>query len=196
MSQDIYAPPEADVSVAETEGELFYVVSKRKFILLSLLTQNIYLLYWFYQNWSLYSKKRDDAMWPVARALFSIFFTHSLFNAVNDELKEQDQPYDWSPRNWASAFVLLVIVQNILGRAPEDPATVVATTVAGLVITPLVVFVMFQGQKAINIACGDAEGKSNTRFTWANWVWAVVGLLFWIATIFGLYVIANPDQFV
>jgi hypothetical protein len=52
MSEALYAPPEAAITVDATDELDYYVVSPRKFYLLAILTLNLYLVYWFYRNWS------------------------------------------------------------------------------------------------------------------------------------------------
>ena len=41
-------------------------------------------------------------------------------------------------------------------------------------------------QNAANIACNEPHGESNRTFTWANWLWIVLGLLLWGLLLIGL----------
>ena len=187
MSDSIYAPPEADIAVPESEERDFYVVSPTKCYLLSVLTLNLYCVYWFYRNWRIIKARENSSIWPVPRGLFYIFFTHSLFGTVNAAIKAKKQAYDWNPSDIASLFVLLTVALNILDRLAYQsigsPMTDFAAS-ALVLITPLL---MLRAQRAINFVCDDPDGQSNSRFTLGNWVWIVLGGLVWILTFLGFY---------
>ena len=103
MSDLIYAPPEAAVEVQAAEEAEFYVVSPKKFFLLSFMTLNLYIVYWFYRNWKVIKLRTGESMWPPMRGLFYIFFTHSLFTDVDEMLKDKHKQFDWRPMPIATA---------------------------------------------------------------------------------------------
>ena len=51
---------------------------------------------------------------------------------------------------------------------------------------------LFHAQRAANIASGDPQALSNNRFTAANWVWIVLGGLFWLLLGIGLMLPEEP----
>ena len=111
MSESIYAPPEADTTAPADDTEpRYYVVGQTKFLLLSILTFGLYFHYWFYRNWNQVKKADADDSWPIARGIFYIFFTHSLFSDVDAQLRDKDPGYSWSPNGIATTFVLLTII--------------------------------------------------------------------------------------
>lgn len=66
----------------------YFPVTLLKFIVLSVSTFNIYLLYWFWKNWR-YVKERDkSSIIPWARSLFSIIWYYFL---LADIYKHQDK---------------------------------------------------------------------------------------------------------
>ena len=84
MDQTIYDAPKAkldDANNDETNYE-FYVVGITKFIVLFLATFGIYSVYWFYRNWKLYKIHNNEDIYPVARAIFSIFFVQKVISLV------------------------------------------------------------------------------------------------------------------
>ena len=83
MSEVMYAPPEANIAVTSSDEADFYVVAPRKFYLLSVLTLNLYFVYWFYRSWQLIKQRNDESMLPAMRGVFFIFFTHSLFTDID-----------------------------------------------------------------------------------------------------------------
>src|SRR5687767_2451938 len=74
---------------AHSEGSAaVYVVAPTKFMLLAFSTMGMYSLYWFYKNWSLRRRAYGLTIWPVARAIFAVFFAHRLFRALDVEAHE------------------------------------------------------------------------------------------------------------
>ena len=193
LPADIYSPPEADIGSGNAEEGKYYVVSKGKFLTLALLTLNGYFLYWFYRNWNLYRANTGESLWPVPRAIFSIFFTHSLFGKVDEDLKQGGSAYTWSAMGSATAFVALVVMQQILDRMAAQEIGSPGTDIISLTLVPVVTYVILQGQMAINVACGDPQGDSNSNYSWANWLWIGFGILLWGIILLGVYLLLNPD---
>jgi hypothetical protein len=187
MSEALYAPPEAAITVDATDELDYYVVSPRKFYLLAILTLNLYLVYWFYRNWSQIKKKNNESMWPPMRGLFYIFFTHSLFTDINEKIKSLGRSFDWQPNVLATGFVLLTILSNVLDRLSAKSIGSPLTDLVSLALVPILPALLLKGQRAINIACDDPEGVGNGGLTVANWVWMVLGGLLWLVILFGVY---------
>jgi len=191
MSDSIYAPPQADVSVSDDEQPRYYVVAPYKFVLLSALTFTLYFIYWFYRNWRQIKVDDNDDLWAPARGLFYIFFTHSLFSDVQDNLKNQGRSYEWRPGLLAGLFVLATLVVNFFDRIVPFEAYPELSASMPFVATALTTMLLFPAQKAINHACNDVGGSTNSRFTALNWVWVVVGGLFWLLVVIGTVAILS-----
>lgn len=78
LSETLYAPPKADVAINDPDGPEFYVVAPFKFFLLSILTLNLYFVYWFYRNWRQIKQRTGEEIWPPARG----FFPHFLYPLI------------------------------------------------------------------------------------------------------------------
>ncbi len=188
METDIYRAPEAELQTAtEMTKQEFYVVSKTKFVVLFFVTVGIYSIYWFYCHWKQHKRASGESMLPVMRAIFSIFFTHSLFYTIQSRIEESGEDHKWHPSILATIYVLVSVVGGtcdvVSGAFPELP-------ILGLVnfsTLPLVGWVLYEAQKAANIACGDAEAKSNAEFTLANYIWILLGVFVWALTLLGIY---------
>jgi len=63
----------------------FFPVSEGKLITLYILSFGLYGIYWFQQNWKRQQPMMDKKIYPVWRAVFSIFFTHSLFKRIDQQ---------------------------------------------------------------------------------------------------------------
>ncbi|KQW93989.1 hypothetical protein ASC94_15715 [Massilia sp. Root418] len=188
MNDNVYAPPKAELGPDSRSmaGVPFYVVSPRKFLILFIATLSIYQVYWLYKNWALYRQASGESLWPVPRAIFSVFFLHSLFRHVKAH-KQEDAPGEWNNNASAWAMVGLIVVSNTLSRlssrAVGSPYT---DWLSLLTLIPLALcFLPVQNQ--INARCGDPAGSSNDKLTGANLAWCVVGAIIWILALIGLF---------
>lgn len=57
----------------EYSDEVYYPVSRRKILLLSLATGGIYTSYWIYRNWKYVQQTEQLGIMPIARGIFSAF---------------------------------------------------------------------------------------------------------------------------
>lgn len=197
MQESVYAPPKADLSQfgdAASDGDnAFYVVAIRKFTLLFFLTLGIYQLYWTYKNWSAYKDRCRYAnaegkdIWPIPRAIFSVFFTHSLFHKVDDYATEKERTLSWSVDSHATGLVGLLIISGVCERLSSKSIGSPYTDLAWLVMLVPLYFGYRHAQQYVNTACGDPTGISNSELTGANWAWMVVGGLFCILAMIGLF---------
>jgi len=187
MSESIYAPPEADVTApGSDEDAQYYVVGTTKFLLLSILTFTLYFVYWFYRNWKLVNLRENDAYWPAVRGFFFIFFTHSLLNRIDDDLKLQERDYSWSPGAVATLFVVVTLIGNVANQFIPIDRFPIISVLTPFVSTVLTAFLLLPAQKAANAASDDPDGSGNARLTAANWAWILLGGLFWLLNLVGL----------
>ena len=190
MSDNPYKVPDSDLEVNTDDSQkMFYVVSKQKFALLFFSTLGIYLLYWFYKNWQMFKESSGKSIWPVPRAIFSIFFTHSLFREVDSVLNNNNKQFDWKPETLATIYVVFAITSQVLDRMAIKEIASPYTDLMSILILPVIYLVLAKSQEAINLSQNDPEGQSNSTFTAANYVWIVLGLLFWAMVIFGFIIL-------
>ena len=187
MSESAYRPPASDVGSGEDDGGRYYVVSPRKFLVMSIVTVNAYFLYWFYRNFKRMKDGGGEDIWPIPRALFHIFFTHFLTRDVDAQLREKGQQLAWSPESTATAYVVLTIGSNVLDRMSTREFGSPVTDLLAFLIVPVVAWSLLPAQRAINLASGDPEGRSNERFTLANMAWMAFFGLIWAAALVGLW---------
>jgi hypothetical protein len=196
METDIYSPPKADLSedaanklLADSQNNHeFYVVSSRKFLALFIATFGMYQIYWFYKNWTYYKQHHGDDMWPVVRAIFPIFFAHSLCNAIDASLKISGIKHKWSPSGVATIYVVLKLISTISDAISKKNANVTFVDYLIVALVPLIALQLHDAQVAINNACRQADGASNGKFTAANIAWIVLGVIFWCLVLIGLFV--------
>lgn len=186
MEHNVYAPPTAIVADApRPRAQEYYVVSRSKFLVLYFITFGAYPLYWFYVHWARFRRQHRRRLLPAARALFSIFFAHSLALKVDASLRRAGVDHRWSPRALATGYVLIVIGSTLGGMAAALSHGVPPTLV-NLLSLPPTAYCLWGIQNAANHACAEPEGASNRRLTWANWIWIGVYGLLWLLTLVGV----------
>lgn len=193
MSDNLYAPPQADLVApsAHTAPQPFYVVSKAKFLTLYVLTFGIYQLYWAYKNWHQFRHASGQELWPVARALFSIFFIHALYREADAILKRDGRSQDWRHDELATLFVGGVILNAVLDGLARQHMGYPFIDIASLALLPVLAWVTWLGQRGLNAAAGDLHGQSNARFTPINYLFMVLGTLLLVVVCLGMMVMAR-----
>ena len=184
-----YQPPQAPLAdVGSVAEESLYVVAPWKFLTMAIVTMNIYSLYWFYKNWALLNR-RHQAYWPVPRAIFAVFFTHSLFEEIDGRVRRSGNTFAWSPRGAATLYVICAIVSGAASRMNSAVLDARFSQVLVLGLLAPMIFAMYRAQLAINVAEGDAQGARNSELTAANILWLVLGGMWWALVLFGTYLI-------
>ena len=187
MSTDVYQTHEAELTPTDdATNQEFYVVAPKKFLMLFFATTGIYSMYWFYKNWQQYKLRHDDDCWPIARAIFAIFFTHSLFSAVDVRINNLERQYDWKPDLLATFFIIFAIVDRVFERMAFSEFGTPYTNILSLLTLPILTYILYKAQLAINEACGDPLGESNAKLTVANYAWLLLGVFSWSLLLLGL----------
>lgn len=170
---------------------IFYIVSRKKLAILYLATFGLYGVYWFYKNWSNYKNCSSDkfnvdrSIWPVARGIFSIFFTHALFREIKAYGRDKAALAKWNNESLATQLVLFMIASNVLDRLSYRSIGSPYTDIASILIMAPLVGLLLSAQHMINVSCDDPDGKSNSRLTHVNYAWIALGLIVWFLVILG-----------
>ena len=187
-------PDVPEVEVPSSEPARFYIVAKRKFTVLFVATLGLYSIYWMYKQWSCYKLSahpdaKERKFWPVARAIFGIFFFHSLFRRVRQQAAGALD--EWENGAHATFLVILILISSVLDKLARKSIGSPVTDMLSLAMIFPLWFFYFKAQCLINISCGDPEGTQNSEFTAANYSWIVVGGVVWILAVFGAFVTAR-----
>jgi hypothetical protein len=196
MDTNPYATPSSPVEIeSKNSPQRFYVVSPIKFLALFFTTFGVYHIFWHYKNWALYKKATRGDEWPIMRAIFFIFFTHSLFREIDKELIMTSNKHKWSPELCATVIIILSITARIYSRissmGSNDETSIMDVII--LLYVPITGYFLYQAQKAINQACADPVGETNSSFTVANIIWMALGAIFVFVIFLGSLAILFPD---
>lgn len=189
METNPYAAPAAPLEETVELQPTFYVVSIPKFTILYIATLGFYELYWFYANWKRYRDHTGEDLWPVPRAIFSIFFAHLLFSRIQEKLSQREINFGWVPGHVAALYVIFAVLSNVLDRVAAKEIWSPEADVLSLLFIVPVFYALLTAQKAVNLAEGSEAVATNDRLTWVNAVWIALGLLMWALTILGLLMI-------
>lgn len=191
MEPNLYAPPNAPVTQPAgpaDRGNEFLIVSARKFCILFFATFGLYHFYWSYMQWARYRAASGEHLWPLARTLFSIFFTHALTARVDGVLRKTGRSHAWAPGTIATLYVIAQIGNTVLDRLSSREIGSPYTDALGVLALLPLGWTVLQIQRAANAACGDPRGESNAYLTAANYVWIAFGAVLWVLILLGVAV--------
>jgi len=190
--------PEAVSSSDQTEvvgtGEntpQYFPVSEGKLITLYILSFGLYGVYWFYKNWTLLQPRLDKKIFPVMRAIFSIFFTHSLFKLISQSAENLDRKHKFNANLMATVFVAAVVISNILDRVPVNSGMPDMLSDNTMIIISLIIFLLSTYplaavQATVNRLNNDILGYLNHRYSAWNYLLIITGGLLWLMLLLGL----------
>ena len=165
--------PAAPVMAEPPAPARWFVVGAAKLVVMSTVTLGIYQVFWFYKQWRQVRDVHGEDIWPVPRAIFSVFFSFSLFRRLEDEAALRGHADAPSPALHAVAFFLLTLASRL-----PDPWWLI-TFASVLPLVPV-------QRAASTIALTAAPGTDpNTTFSRLNWVGIVVGGLFLLLALLG-----------
>jgi hypothetical protein len=179
---DPYAPPAAKELEAApaAPADRYYVVSAAKFWTLELVTAGLYGLVWMYKHWAAIKRASRGDEWPVMRAIFQVFFMHSLAAEIEQTLQRAGIRHAWAPAGLATGAVVGLLASALLDRVPAPMLSDNVSLGLSLVLVLVVAWFKWGIQRAANRACGDPEGRGNAAFSVANVAWVVGFGLFWL----------------
>lgn len=183
------APPEVsndtDTVTDGSESELeYFPVSEGKLMTLYIFSFGLYGVYWFYKNWKLQQPTMDKKIFPLLRAIFSIFFTHSLFNRINRSAEHLEQKHKFNANLLATFFVVAVVVGNLLDRIAVNISLLENLSDNTLIITSLIIFLLSAYplaavQATVNRINNDILGYLNYKYSLWNYLLIAIGAIFW-----------------
>lgn len=153
------------------------IISLNKFIFLSIISFGTYEIWWIYKAWRFYQQKENLDIMPAGRAIFSIFFLHSLFSKILDFAKEKEYKDSFS----ATSLFVGFIVASLLAQLPE-PFWLISLVSFIFLIPPF---------KALNFAKQNSTDfivSEQISFSGRQILLIAIGILFWGLILLGLYI--------
>ena len=88
-----------------------------------------------------------------------------------------------------SCFVVLTVIIKILDRLAYKGIGTPFTDIISLGLLAITIWLVLQVQVAINYACRDPDGESNSKLTGLNYIWMGLGSILWGLIILGLLIV-------
>ncbi|WP_080054878.1 DUF4234 domain-containing protein [Spirosoma aerolatum] len=156
------------------------------FCLLSFFTFGIYTIYWFYKNWAFFRDVYNWDIYPFWRAIFNIFFVHTLLEHINDVAVEKGHP-GISSNGYATGFVILAVAQRMLDRVSPDSLALMA-----LFVPPFLFLV--PSVKQLNYIYRQAyPNKYNPALSPGEFLIVIVGGIVMVLAVAGLLMGEEPS---
>ncbi|MBS2213592.1 hypothetical protein KEM09_19445 [Carboxylicivirga mesophila] len=172
------------IDKANTSSSKYLYIPPSRFLLMSIITVGLYETYWMYKNWS-YLRQRDNLdIMPVWRAIFGVFFIHSLLSKMEDDRElSQVTKAGFSAASLATGWLIVILLGNILGRFDEYEINVLGFIIA----FPSFLFFL-PVQKHINRANSKlTPGLQYNSWSVGHTVCLMLGLPLFILVLMGLF---------
>jgi hypothetical protein len=169
----------------------FFPVSEGKLMTMYILSFGFYGIYWFYKNWKLQQKTMDKKIYPLLRAIFAIFFAHSLFRRIKQQAVHLDKKHKFFPNIYATLFLVTIITSNILDHLTVNLKTQVSISNSDIIAASLLLFVisvypLLKAQAIINRINDDVLGYLNYKYSLLNYILIFTGAAVWLLIGLGL----------
>ena len=192
-------PQVEDSTIPALENDVFsdedkpryFPVSEGKLMTLYILSFGLYGVFWFYKNWKLQQPMMDKKIYPVWRAIFSIFFTHALFRRIDQSATHLDKQHQFNANALATFFVAAIVISNILENLLSNSSELLNISGNSIIIISLILFLastypMLKVQATVNRINNDMLGYLNHKYSLLNYVLIMLGTLVWIMITLGL----------
>jgi hypothetical protein len=179
-AHDPFAPPRTSPdqpnAFTNASGQLpLFAVGTKKLWIMSIATFGLYGVYWFERNYRFQKRLTGESSWPLARALFSVFFVNDLLKRISAEATEAGITHAWSAGGLSGLYVASVILRSVIDRFAgkvTEPATSVVLSFVSFALVFGMTHALARAQETVNetLARTHAGFERNTHFTAANWI--------------------------
>jgi hypothetical protein len=163
------------------EQPLFLYIPISRLIIMSILSISLYEAYWIYKNWRYIKERNKLNIRPFWRGWFGLFFCHSLLRHIHEDKDARAvQVPSFSAGALATGWVVLIIVGNVISRAPGIAASIIAAFVPSfLCLVPV--------QSYIN-AVTERRNPRQAYYGWSSGhiVCLIFGIIIWAILLLGL----------
>jgi hypothetical protein len=174
--------PSPSTPIASEPKPPCFSVSLLKLGVLSVTTFGLYDLYWMYQNWKLVKEREGQNLMPFWRAFFAVIWIYPLLKRIRETLvahKTIAHEDDLAAGMFAIAWILIYFLYKL-----PDPFWCLSS-LSFIALIPV--------QSKVNEMNSVAAPNHplNSRFTWANWLWIILGGFLTILAVIGSF---QPDN--
>lgn len=176
-NNNIYAPPQSELN-SNSNQSIFFPSSTKKLLILYFATFGLYNIYWFYKHWIYQKPYMENNIWPIPRAIFSIFFTHSLFKRIAQKIPENKEQFKYSVL--ATIYIFASILTNLIDRISAQSNHFGIMDIVSFAFLALAAYPLYMAQYFANKANNDPQGNLNNKLSIYNYIFIALGLVFWL----------------
>ncbi len=169
-----------------TPDTAYFSISISKLRNMYLLTFGLYCIYWFYKHWKLQNTYSAPSVMPLVRAIFAIFFTHSLAHRIKLSMENKKIPGSKSLSLFATLFVVLVILTNIFSKLAGTGDYPYYFDYIWLALLYFSVMPLVEIQDKVNALKSDPLGLANSNYNWQHILIIILGSIMWLLVILGI----------
>ncbi|MEA5256155.1 hypothetical protein VB264_00060 [Arcicella aquatica] len=89
--------------------EIQYIISTKKFIILSIFTFGFYITWWHYKAWRFFNQKDQLDIMPAIRATNGVFFIYSILRMILKFAQEKGYSKKYPSALYSLVFIILVL---------------------------------------------------------------------------------------
>lgn len=160
-----------------------YIINTHKFIILSVLTFGLYHIWWIFKAWRFFLQKDQSDIMPAMRTIFAIFFLYPLFTEISAYAKEKNYSKDY-PK---PLFFIVYLILSLMVRLP-DPYWILS------ILSFICLIPAFKALNYAKLKSSEFQTIERTEWSAKYIVTIVIGSIFWILVLFGLYLEMTEPQ--
>lgn len=158
------------------------LITTTQFLVLNFVTFGVYTLWWMYKEWRFIKEKENLDILPAARAIFSIFFIHSLFTRILDYAKSLGYSKSYSP-----VLLLVLYIFFTLTSSISMLSSLFSLVWVFLMIPP------FQASNFAKLQDSRFNSEYQSSFSTNQIILLVLGVVCWYLFIVG-FLFGEPSQ--
>jgi len=167
---------DSDLESTGTSKQEEIIISENKFMFLCFISFGLYQVWWIYKAWRFFQQRENLDIIPAARAIFSIFFLHGLFERILSYASSKGYGKVFSPTSNYFGYILV----SLLSRLPEP----------FWLITLMNFTFLIPAFRALNFAkmnSSEIKATFQNDFTGRQIALISFGGVFWFLVIAGLF---------
>ena len=166
-----------------TQGTAYLSMPVGRLFVLSVLTWNIYSIYWFYNNWAAIKKAEQSNIWPIARAIFSVLFCYGVFERVMEDAKRREYPSMRDPYILTVVYMGVALLSTIWSKIESSLGRIDLLIVVVILVGDI--WPLLVAQRAANFLTRGAEGQKARKIAWWEIVLVVLGAIWMLLVVVG-----------
>ena len=176
-----------------------YHITANRIVVMSVITNGLYLFYWFFLTWKQYRDHTGSSVFPVWHALtlflpvYSLFRTHAHARTFGDMMRNANIPTAINPGgvvalvllSWILGLVILELSGGLFGTVDLTVGDAITMTVLDLIAISLGIAVLLHIQSDLNEywSATGAEAVTIAPIHPAEVIVIIIGAIFWLDTL-------------